>query len=107
LLYNVEVIVFHKINYQRAFSMSTFVYQVECEQDTDGRWSATILELPGCSTWGNTKQEAIDSLKDATIAYLTTLAQDGRLVSKQNTDARYFDKAPVLAVDIKLPGAAA
>ena len=77
------------------------MYQVDCQQDDDGRWSATITDLPGCSTWGYTKEEAVESLKQALVAYLTTLAEDGRL-PQQIPGIRYFDKAPVLAVDIKL-----
>lgn len=82
--------------------MGTFVYQVEFEQDPDGRWSATIPDLPGCSTWGYTQEEALESLKEALMAYLTTLAENGKLSADRSPGIRYFDKAPVLAVDIKL-----
>jgi len=81
--------------------MSTFVYPVEFEQDNDGRWSATILDLPGCSTWGNNKKESLEALKEALVAYLTTLAEEGRL-PEHAPGVRFFEKAPVLAVDIKL-----
>ena len=39
--------------------MKTYIFQVEVEQEDDGRWSAWIETLPGCAVWGYTKEEAI------------------------------------------------
>ena len=33
---------------------------VETEQETDGRWIAEIIDLPGVLAYGATRQEAID-----------------------------------------------
>ena len=82
--------------------MSTFVYSVEFERDRDGRWTATISELPGCSTWGDSKDAALEALKEAAFAYLTTAAEAGNLV-EPTPGVKLFDKAPVLAIDIQLP----
>ncbi len=56
--------------------MKTYVFEVELEQDDDGRWSATIPALAGCSTWGYTKEEA---LREAAKAYLEVSLSEGRL----------------------------
>ena len=42
----------------------------ELEQDDDGRWSAWIEALPGCTAWGHTRQEALLALQDAADAYI-------------------------------------
>ena len=44
-------------------------YDIETEQEDDGRWIAEIKAIPGCLAYGATEQEAIDNvtkLADAT-----------------------------------------
>jgi predicted RNase H-like HicB family nuclease len=60
-------------------AMKTYVFKVEVEQEEDGRWSARIPVLPGCATWGYTKEEALESLKEAAKAYLEVLAEQGKV----------------------------
>lgn len=33
-------------------------YTIETEQETDGRWFAEVLEMPGVMTYGKTPEEA-------------------------------------------------
>ncbi len=35
------------------------VYTIETEQETDGRWIAEIMEMPGVMKYGNTREEAL------------------------------------------------
>ena len=63
--------------------MKTYIFKVEFEQDEDGRWSADIPTLPGCATWGYTKEEALEALKEAAQAYLEVLFEDGRPLPKE------------------------
>jgi predicted RNase H-like HicB family nuclease len=35
------------------------VYKIETERETDGRWIAEVLELPGVMAYGATENEAI------------------------------------------------
>ncbi len=55
---------------RKSGQVKTYIFKVEFEQDEDGRWSADIPTLPGCATWGYTKEEALEALKDAAQAYL-------------------------------------
>lgn len=57
--------------------MRTFIFDVEIEHEEDGRWSASIPALVGCATWGYTKDEALNSLREAAKAYLEVLAEKG------------------------------
>ena len=34
-------------------------FTVEIEQETDGRWIAEVIELPGTMTYGKTREEAM------------------------------------------------
>ena len=58
--------------------MKTYMFEAELEQDEDGRWSAWIAQLPGCATWGYTKQEAFTALKEAAQAYIEVLLEKGQ-----------------------------
>ena len=33
-------------------------FTIEFEQETDGRWMAEVIEIPGAMVYGNTKDEA-------------------------------------------------
>lgn len=58
--------------------MKTYVLDVEVEQDEDGRWSAAVPALAGCSTWGHTKQDALEALREAAQAYLEVSLTEGQ-----------------------------
>ena len=55
--------------------MKTYVFQVEVEQDDDGRWGAEIPILPGCAAWGYTKKEALEALQDTAQAFLEVMME--------------------------------
>ncbi len=38
--------------------MSQSRFQIELEQEVDGRWIAEILDIPGALTYGATQEEA-------------------------------------------------
>jgi predicted RNase H-like HicB family nuclease len=42
-----------------AFQLMGLTFTVEYEQETDGRWLAEVLELPGVLAYGQTSDEAI------------------------------------------------
>ncbi len=46
--------------------------QVECEQETDGRWLAEVPQLPGVLAYGSTADEA---LSRAQVLALRVLAE--------------------------------
>ena len=57
--------------------MRTYIFRVEIEQEEDGRWSAEVPTLPGCATWGHTKDEALRSIEEATRLYIESLVAHG------------------------------
>jgi predicted RNase H-like HicB family nuclease len=62
--------------------MKTYVLKVELEKEEDGRWSAVIPVLPGCATWGYTKEEALETLKEDAQGYLEVLFKEERPLPK-------------------------
>lgn len=58
--------------------MKSYVFSVELAEEEDGRWSAWIEALPGCATWGCSKEEALAALQDAAQAYIEVLLEKGQ-----------------------------
>ena len=77
--------------------MKTYVFNVEMEQDEDGRWGAGIPALPGCATWGYTAEEALEALQEAAQAYLEVMIEVGDF----NPDGELpFGSAPAVTVTL-------
>ena len=57
--------------------MKTFILGVELQQESDGRWSVWVPGLPGCASWGHTKEEALHNIKDAAEVYIEDLLEAG------------------------------
>ena len=48
-------------------------YRTLLEQDEDGKFTATVPELPGCLSCGATRDEALKNVKEAIQAYIESL----------------------------------
>lgn len=83
--------------------MKTYVFPVELEEDEDGRWSATIEVLAGCSAWGYTREEALNALREAAQSYLEVLREDGRPLPKEAEQQARVIPAPAVAVTLCFP----
>ena len=57
--------------------MKTYVFEVEIEQEEDGRWSAIVPALPGCNAWGYTREETMEAIRENAEMYLEVLIQYG------------------------------
>ena len=65
--------------------MTTYVFKAEvCEED-DGRWSARVGALPGCATWGYTREEALKHLHEGTELYLECSLEFGDPIPDSET----------------------
>ena len=43
----------------------TYTFKATLQEEEDGRWSAWIESLPGCATWGYTREDALQCLQEA------------------------------------------
>jgi predicted RNase H-like HicB family nuclease len=50
-------------------------YRVLIDQDEDGYFVAEVPALPGCVSQGDSRQEAIDNIREAIAGYLESLAE--------------------------------
>jgi predicted RNase H-like HicB family nuclease len=79
-------------------SMQSYVFRVELVEEEDGRWSAGVPVLPGCATWGDTKEEALHNIHDAVEAYLRAMRKCGESIPP-NAAIQVIDE-PVVTVTI-------
>lgn len=72
-------------------------YTMELRQNEDGTWFARIEELPGCITEGDTEVEALEMLRDAQRAWLSTALEDGAAVPEPQREEEYSGRFLVRA----------
>lgn len=58
--------------------------QVILYQDEDGFWVAECPSLPGCNTQGETREEALENIKDAIKGYIEALEADNDTIPPCN-----------------------
>jgi len=75
--------------------VKTYIFQVELEQEEDGRWSVWIEALPGCAAWGYTREEALAAIKDAAEAYVEDMIEAGEELPKEGVSVV---EAPVVTI---------
>ena len=78
--------------------MRSHVFTVELVHEEDGRWSAGFEALPGCATWGDTKEAALRNIQDAAEAYLRAVRKRGQKVP--TVAATQISDEPVVAVTV-------
>jgi predicted RNase H-like HicB family nuclease len=53
------------------------VYRVEVEQETDGRWLADVVDLPGVMAYGDTRGHAIASAEALALRVIADRLEHG------------------------------
>ena len=52
-------------------------FNITLDRDEDGIWIVECPSIPGCVSQGNTKEEALENIKDAIAACLQVRAERG------------------------------
>ena len=78
--------------------MKSYLFRVELVEEDDGRWSAGVPALPGCATWGYTREEALRNIRDGVEAYLRAMQKSGEEIPKDATIQ--IINEPVVAVTV-------
>ena len=55
------------------------VFKVETEQETDGRWIAEVVELPGALAYGNSAEEAITRVQALALRVVADQFEHGEV----------------------------
>lgn len=79
--------------------MRTFVLKVDLKEEEDGRWSATIPALPGCSSWGYSRQEALVNIRDAAEIYIEDMVDAGEGIPTPSDKIEIIEE-PAVAVSL-------
>ena len=53
------------------------IFNVTVDRDEDGIWIVECPSIPGCVTQGNTKEEALENIKEAIALCLEVRAEQG------------------------------
>ena len=76
-------------------AVKSYIFQVELAIDeADGRWSAWIEALPGCTVWGHTEEAALSAMQDAAALYVEDILDQGEDLPEGITTL----EAPVVTV---------
>lgn len=76
-------------------AMKSYIFRIVIEEERDGRFSAFAPSLPGCNTWGESKEEALKNIEEAIHLYVEDLMASGEDVpSDEEIDT------PAVAVNI-------
>ena len=60
-------------------------YNIEYEQEEDGRWLAEVIELPGVMVYGRTPDEAITKVQALALRVLADRIENGDTSTKPIT----------------------
>ena len=57
-------------------------FKIVLEKDEDGGYTVTVPSLPGCISQGDTKEEAMENIKEAIELHVESLVEDGLPIIK-------------------------
>lgn len=69
----------------------TFTFPVDITREEDGTWSVVFSDLPGCVTWGDTREEALANAHEAASLHLEGLHEHGDPIPEPSLAAKDQD----------------
>lgn len=69
-------------------------YRILLRKEPEGGFTVTVPLLPGCVTWGNTLDEAIENAKEAIELYLESLNAHGEEIPSEGNVLEYLLTIP-------------
>jgi len=79
--------------------VKTYLFRVELQEEKDGRWSVWISTLPGLTSWGHTREEALRNIQDAAEAYVEDMIEAGETIPVEAGKVDVIDR-PAVAVTV-------
>ena len=68
-------------------------YPVVIEQEKDGRFSIYAPDLAGCQSWGTTREQALESIREAIELWIEDAIADGEAVPAPGSSLHYVEIA--------------
>jgi antitoxin HicB len=68
-------------------------YPIVLEREEDGRYSVSAPDLSGCVSWGNTREEAIEHIREAIELWIESAKEDGEAIPPPGSSLAYVKVA--------------
>jgi antitoxin HicB len=68
---------------------SSKTYRIVLRKEPEGTYTAIVPALPGCITWGENIEHAMEMAKEAIIGYIEVLQEEGEPVPDDNETLEY------------------
>jgi antitoxin HicB len=65
------------------------LYRIVLRKELEGNYTASVPALPGCITWGENIEHALEMAKDAVKGYIAVLQEEGEPVPNDNETLEY------------------
>jgi antitoxin HicB len=69
--------------------MAQLTYKILLQKEPEGGYTVTVPSLPGCITYGEDVDHAIEMAKEAVELYLESLAEHGEKIPVENNMLEY------------------
>jgi antitoxin HicB len=69
--------------------MKVLSYRILLRQEPEGRYTVVVPSLPGCVTYGDTVEEAIEMAKEAIGLYIESLKAHGEEIPTEERTLEY------------------
>jgi antitoxin HicB len=64
-------------------------YRILLRKEPEGVYTALVPSLPGCITWGDNVEHALQMAKEAITGYIAVLQEEGEPVPDDNETLEY------------------
>ena len=64
-------------------------FRIVLRKEPEGVYTAFVPSLPGCLTWGNSVEHALEMVKEAIEGYIAVLKEEGEPVPDDNETLEY------------------
>ena len=74
--------------------MESYTYKVLLKKELEGQYTVTVPTLPGCITYGNNVEHAIEMAKEAVELYIEELQERGEEIPDDSNTLDYSINIP-------------
>lgn len=64
-------------------------FRIVLKKEPDGNYTAFVPSLPGCITWGETVEHALEMIREAITGYVAVLKEQGEPIPDDNETLEY------------------
>lgn len=64
-------------------------YPIILEREEDGRYSVSAPDLPGCFSWGDNREQALERIREAMEVWIESAISDGEAIPAPGSSLAY------------------